>query len=189
MIKPLVWSVNIPLVNRAWIRLLEGLLGPLNIRPEQLSRSFYYRAYFNMGTLGALFDRMGMPRNSLESLMGRKDPSGKSAFRPTLKTFRYLPRMMLFLVLNLNLGRAFKRKVSNLEKDTIQLREKLNTDFSIDQYLWFFRQIMDLSEKYNITSKGRVKIDSEGKNMEILWRPLFENNTISRENTMNSSPS
>ena len=79
MIKPLVWSINIPLVNSAWIRLLESLLGPLGISPEQLSHSFYYRAYFNMGTMGTLFRRLGFPRNSLESLMGRKDPSGKSA--------------------------------------------------------------------------------------------------------------
>ncbi len=145
MIKPLVWSVNIPLVNSAWIRLLEGLLGPLDIKPEQLSRSFYYRAYFNMGTLGTLFHRMGLPRNSLESLMGRKDPSGKSAFRPSLKTMRYLPRMLLFLVSNLTLGRVFRRKIGSLEKDTNELKRKLDEDFSIDQYPYVFRQVMEVS--------------------------------------------
>jgi pyruvate,water dikinase len=153
MIKPLVWSVNIPLVNRAWIRLLEGLLGSLEIKPVQLSQSFYYRAYFNMGTLGTLFNRMGMPRNSLESLMGRKDPSGKSAFRPSLKTLRYLPRMLLFLVSNLNLGKIFKRKMVSLEKKTNELSQKLDSDFSIDQYPDVFRQIMEMSEEaayYNI---------------------------------------
>ena len=153
MIKPLVWSVNIPLVNSAWIRLLEGLLGPLEIKPEQLSQSFYYRAYFNMGTLGSLFNRMGMPRNSLESLMGRKDPSGKSAFRPSLKTLRYLPGMILFLVANLNLGRVFIRKMASLEKKINELSKKLDTDFSIDQYPDIFRQIREMSEEaayYNI---------------------------------------
>jgi pyruvate,water dikinase len=51
MIKPLVWSINIPLVNTAWIRLLSELTGPNDIRPEELARAFHYRAYFNMTTL------------------------------------------------------------------------------------------------------------------------------------------
>lgn len=153
MIKPLVWSVNIPLVNSAWIRLLEGLLGPLNITPEQLSRSFYYRAYFNMGTLGTLFRMMGMPRDSLESLMGRKNPSGKSAFRPSLKTFRYLPRMTWFLVSNLNLGKKFKRKITGLEHEITLLRKELEAGFSLEQYPRMFYRIMAVSREaayYNI---------------------------------------
>jgi pyruvate,water dikinase len=121
MIKPLVWSVNNPLVNSAWIRLLSGILGKLDIRPEDLSKSFYYRAYFNMGTLGALFRMMGLPRDSLESLMGRKDPSGKSSLKPSLKTMRFLPGMVLFLLSNLNLGRKFKRKIVALNHETEQL--------------------------------------------------------------------
>ena len=145
MIKPLVWSVNIPLVNSAWIRLLEYLMGPLDIAPEQLSKSFYYRAYFNMGTLGSLFRMMGMPSNSLESLMGRKDPSGKSAFRPSLKAFRYLPRMTWFLLSNINLGRKFHREISRLEKECTELGKRLEQDFSLDQYPSLFRQVMAMS--------------------------------------------
>ena len=50
VIKPLVWSVNVPLVNAAWIDVLEELVGPLDVRPEDLARSFGYRAYFDMTT-------------------------------------------------------------------------------------------------------------------------------------------
>ena len=103
MIKPLVWTINNTLVNSAWLRLLCGMLGKLDIKPEELSEAFYYRAYFNMGTLGALFRMMGLPRDSLESLMGRKDPSGKSSFKPSLKTMKYLPRMVLFMLSMVNL--------------------------------------------------------------------------------------
>jgi pyruvate,water dikinase len=125
MIKPLVWSVNTHLVNSAWIRLLSGMLGKLDIQPEDLSRAFYYRAYFNMGTLGALFRMMGLPRDSLESLMGRKDPSGKSSFKPSLKTMKYLPTMVGFLLTNLNLGRRFKRKILKLNTETEQVQNEL----------------------------------------------------------------
>ena len=153
IIKPLVWSVNIPVVNSAWIRLLEGLLGPLHIKPEQLSQSFYYRAYFNMGTLGALFQKMGLPKNSLESLMGRKDPSGKSAFRPSMKTMQYLPRILWFLVSNLYLGRVFKRKMIFLDREINALKKKLDEGFTINQYTDVFRRIKEMSEEaayYNI---------------------------------------
>ena len=126
MIKPLVWSINIPVVNSAWLRLLGGMLGKLDIRPESLSRSFYYRAYFNMGTLGELFRRMGLPRDSLESLMGRKDPSGKSSFKPGWTTMKYLPRMLWFVVANLNLGKKFRKKIIELDLATDGLKKELS---------------------------------------------------------------
>ncbi len=103
---------------------LRGLLGKLNIKPEQLSKSFYYRAYFNMGTLGALFRRMGLPNDSLESLMGRKNPSGKSSFKPGLKTMRYLPSMLGFLLSNLFLKRKFKKEFARITAQYRSARQK-----------------------------------------------------------------
>lgn len=127
MIKPLVWSVNIPIVNSAWLRLLESILGRLDILPEDLSRSYYYRAYFNMGAMGELFRRMGLPKDSLESLMGRKDPSGKSSFKPGVRTMKYLPGMLWFLLTNLNLGKNFRRKIILLDKATDVLQKEIFT--------------------------------------------------------------
>ncbi|MBN1550647.1 hypothetical protein JW979_04220, partial [bacterium] len=43
-IKPLVWSINVPLVNSAWIRLFTELIGKNDIDPLDLSKAFYYRA-------------------------------------------------------------------------------------------------------------------------------------------------
>ncbi|MDX2431159.1 MAG: PEP/pyruvate-binding domain-containing protein [Bacteroides sp.] len=140
MIKPLVWSVNIPLVNSAWIRLLEGLLGKLNIKPEELSKSFYYRAYFNMGTLGALFKRMGLPNDSLESLMGRKNPSGKSSFKPGLKTMSYVPSMLGFVLKNLNIQRKFRKEFEGIRTSTDQLTEKLKK-MKVSEYHSHFEEL------------------------------------------------
>ena len=143
MIKPLVWSVNIPLVNGAWIRLLEGMLGHLDIKPDQLSRAFYYRAYFNMGTMGYLFRLMGLPARSLEHLMGRKDPSGKSPFKPGWKTFRYLPRMILFLISNLWLGKKFMQWNKRARIESTQIRRTLSEDFNPEKFNLLFDRIME----------------------------------------------
>ena len=62
IIKPLIWSVNVPLVNQAWIDVLTEIIGPNDLKPEQLAGHFYYRAYFNMGTLGLVFKRLGLPK-------------------------------------------------------------------------------------------------------------------------------
>jgi pyruvate,water dikinase len=140
MIKPLVWSINIPVVNSGWIRLLSEMLGKLDIAPEQLSHPFYYRAYFNMGTLGTLFRRMGFPKDSLESLMGRRNPSGKSSFKPSLRTMKYLPGMLAFLVKNLRLGKKFRRKFVFLEQETTRLKKRLEA-FEIREYQQLFTEL------------------------------------------------
>jgi len=152
MIKPLVWSINIPLVNSAWIRLLERMLGKLNIKPEQLSKSFHYRAYFNMGTLGTLFRRMGFPRDSLESLMGRKNTSGKSSFKPGLKTMRYLPSMLAFLFSTLWLKRKFTKDIAHITAGTDSLTQEMDK-LTPAEYQSTFQEIFNLASRaadYNI---------------------------------------
>jgi phosphohistidine swiveling domain-containing protein len=95
-IKPLIWSVNIPLVNGAWIDLFTEMIGPNDLRAENLAKSFGYRAYFNMGAIGQVFNLLGFPRDLLEHLLGLEGGAEKPRFRPTLKTFRHLPRMLSF---------------------------------------------------------------------------------------------
>jgi pyruvate,water dikinase len=180
MIKPLVWSINIPVVNSAWIRLLESMLGSMGLKPEQLSHSFYYRAYFNMGTMGALFRELGFPRDSLERLLGRENPSGKSPFRPGLRTLRYVPRMFWFLLTNMKLGKKFRRWVENDERIDRQLIRELHEDFHIELYPSLLDRLMHRSKEaayYNIviplamhlTSRLlKRKLDRKGVSMESL---------------------
>ena len=114
VVKPLVWSVNVPIVNAAWIDLLVELVGPLDVRPEDLARSFGYRAYFDMTTLGDVFAALGMPRDALELLLGL--PKGPEAprFKPTPATYRHLPRMATAAVRSLRRGRWARREVAEL---------------------------------------------------------------------------
>ncbi len=92
MIKPLVWSVNVPMVNAAWVRLFTEAIGPNDLEPESLARSFAYRSYFDMRAIGDIFELMGMPRDSLENLLGL--PGAKGRMRPGAATFLKLPRML-----------------------------------------------------------------------------------------------
>lgn len=99
MIKPLIGSVNIPLVCSMWVRLLTEMLGKTNIKPEDLAKTFYYRVYFNMGTLGQIFEEVGFPADSVETLMGIfPDNVKKPGMKPTLKTLLRLPRMSYFFL-------------------------------------------------------------------------------------------
>ena len=93
MIPPLVWSINVPIVNRAWLDLFESIVGPLDLEPEDLSRQFAYRAYFAMGAVGDIFEAMSMPRDLLEVLMGIEGGEDRPTFRPRAGVVRHLPRM------------------------------------------------------------------------------------------------
>jgi pyruvate,water dikinase len=108
IIKPLVWTVNVPLVNSVWIDLFTQLIGPNTLKPYDLARLIHYRAYFNMGAIGEVFTRLGLPRETLELLMGVEGGPEKPSFRPTSRTYTYLPRMVGFLLGKL----AFARTVS-----------------------------------------------------------------------------
>ena len=129
IILPLVWSVNIPVVNTAWIRLLHGLAGVRGLKPEDLARSFHYRAYFNMTAVGDVLDILGMPRESLELMLGI-DSEGpeKPRFAPTFRTWLRIPRILLFLLRNLN----FRRQAERFIRRTTPVYRSLETDFGSD---------------------------------------------------------
>ena len=104
LITPLVFSVNVPLVSGAWIDLLTRMVGRNELTPDILVKQFYYRAYFNMGKFGSIFNKLGLPRESLEIMMisdaekaGRKG-SGMPKFKPGWQMFVLLPRLLVFMV-------------------------------------------------------------------------------------------
>lgn len=110
MIKPLIWSINVPLICSAWIRLFDQLVGKCDFEPHSLAKSFYYRAYFNMGTIAEIFKPLGLPANTIELLMNVESTgSEKPSFKPGTKTLLLLPRLVL---LASNLLR-FPRRINN----------------------------------------------------------------------------
>ena len=116
VIKPLVWTVNVPVVNAAWIELLEELVGPLDVEPDDLARSFGHRAYFDMTTLGDIFEAIGMPRDSLELLLGLPKGPEAPGFKPGPGVARHLYRMPRFVRSSLHRGRWARAEVHALRR-------------------------------------------------------------------------
>jgi pyruvate,water dikinase len=132
-IKPLVWSVNIPMVNGTWIGLLTEITGPLDVKPEDLAKPFYYQTYFNIGALGKIFNEFGMSADSLEYLMMRNDNS-KPSFKPGLKTLKHTFRIIRFIYAKVRFEKTFLSEYSKLRTKYKKIEESLKEDFIIDSY-------------------------------------------------------
>lgn len=117
MIKPLIDSVNIPLVCSMWVRLVTEMVGKTSVQAEDLAKSFYYRVYFNMGTLGQIFEEVGFPADSVETLMGIfPDDVKKPGMKPTPKTFLRLPRMSVFFLEKWMFARQMHKALPQIEQ-------------------------------------------------------------------------
>ena len=115
IIKPLVWSVNVPMVNQAWVELFREAIGDVDLAPEDLARSFGYRSYFNMTAIGEVFAALGMPRESLELLLGLPPGSEQPRFKPTATTMTKLPRMLAMAIRKARYGSEVQRTLPGLE--------------------------------------------------------------------------
>ena len=97
LVQPLVWSVTVPIPSRAWVDIITEVIGKNEIDPNSLMRAFHYRAYHNMGIFGRVFEGLGLPRESLEMIMGIVPPgAGKAPIKPSLKTVMLTPRFARF---------------------------------------------------------------------------------------------
>jgi len=141
-IKPLVWSVNIPLVNGTWIGLLSEITGPLDVKPEDLAKSFYYQTYFNVVALGKIFGEFGMSADSLEYLMMRNDNS-RPSFKPGLKTLRHTFRIIRFINNKLRFEKTFLRDYDELRTKYKMIEESVKEDFVIDSYPGIFSTLFN----------------------------------------------
>lgn len=122
MIKPLVWSVNIPLKSSVFVRFLNELLGDTGVRPEELIKAFYYRVYFNMGVIGQAFTRLGLPADSVEMMTGMNSMEGRRMLRPTARLLLRLPRMISFAHKNWLFHRRMRRALPDLEEQVRALK-------------------------------------------------------------------
>jgi phosphohistidine swiveling domain-containing protein len=176
IIKPLVWSVNVPLVNSAWIRLFTQLIGRNDLHPDELARSFAYQAYFNMGVIGRIFTLLGFPKESLELLLGFQGGEDRPRFRPSARTMRYLPRMLGFGVGLMGMSSKIMPAVEKLrsqyaallnkplnELDEKSILEHIDRLFQINQQAAYFNIVVPLLMSfYNLLLRrqlSKIKID------------------------------
>lgn len=125
LIKPLIWSINIPMINSVWINILKELTGPVDLEPEDLAKSFYYRAYFNMGLLEEVFEKVGIPPESLEVMWGfTPRDQKKMSMKPNLKMLPLVPRIITFMYKKWNIGKIMDKKLPELESYFKSIRDK-----------------------------------------------------------------
>lgn len=118
MIHPLIWSINIPLINSVWIGLLEEMVGKSGIKPEDLAKSFYYRSYFDMGTMGKIFNKVGFPSEGLEMMMGMlPQQKGRPVYRPSFKSMLLVPRLVKFMHSKWNFEKRLLKDLPQIEQD------------------------------------------------------------------------
>ncbi|MGE5375008.1 MAG: PEP/pyruvate-binding domain-containing protein [Bacteroidota bacterium] len=136
IIKPLISTINIPMVGAVWVRLMNELIGGTSVKPEELARTFYYRVYFNMGVIGRLFEEVGMPADSVELMMNvLPDGAGKPAMRPTLKTIRNVPTMLRFAIEKWNFARPMRRALPQLQEQLSTFNYQSAADFPAEKLI------------------------------------------------------
>ena len=139
-IKPLVWDVNISLVNGTFIRLFSEVTGRLEINPEELTKAFHYRIYVNMLLMGLLFKEMGLPPDSLEFML-LSDKGAKPMFMPGIKAFRHSFRIIRFIYSKLNFERTFLKEFNILENRFKSINEKISRCSFLDDYQELFNEL------------------------------------------------
>ncbi len=154
VIKPLVWSVNTRLINPTWVRILKRLTGDRSWDPNQLTGHYYYRAYFNMGIFARVFERLGMPGEALELLMGLEhDGPEKPHLKPGPNIILRLPRLLAFglsfIGINYRLNRLIKVKQKSYEKLATLMEEKREPSDWIQMSSRIFDESKDVAY-YNI---------------------------------------
>lgn len=145
-IKPLVWSVNIPLVNGTWIDLLSEITGPLAVRPEDLAKPFYYRTYFNMASLGEIFNQFGLPVESLEFML-LSDQGGMPKMMPGVKAFRHSFRIIRFMHSKLFFEKTFLKRYNEQLDRYNEIRAAIRDKLSLQTWPELFNELFAEAKK------------------------------------------
>ncbi|MCA9872640.1 MAG: hypothetical protein KC441_03275 [Anaerolineales bacterium] len=135
IIKPLIWSINIPLISGAWIDIFTELIGPNDIQPTDLTKAFYYRTYFNMGTIGRIFKAVGMQEETLEIMLGVEGGDERPQFRPSTKIIRHIPRMTRFTFNKLRFSREIDALLPQMDLTFAQFARQQPPSLSESQLL------------------------------------------------------
>lgn len=154
MVKPLIGSVNIPLVCSMWVRLVTEMVGKTGVRPEDLAKPFYYRVYFNMGTLGQIFQEVGVPADSVETLMGvAPDGATKPSMKPTPKTLLRLPNMLLFFLDKWFFEPKMRKALKQIQQQIDEIDYQKASQMDVYQLLEEIDKLFDIVQNaayYNI---------------------------------------
>jgi pyruvate,water dikinase len=146
LVKPLDWSVIVPIKSEMWIDVISQVIGDNEINPNNLAKLFNYRVYHNLGTFGGIFESLGLPRESLDIMMGVAPPgAGKPPFKPTTKMIQLSPRIIRFLWDKWNYGLKAEREYPLLEAEANTYSLHPSKDLSPMQLIELIDQMKDLN--------------------------------------------
>ena len=148
MIHPLIWSINVPLINTIWLGILEEIVGDLSIKADDLAKSFFYRSYFNMSAIGEVFTRVGFPSEGLEMMMGLVPAEeGKPVFKPNLKILILLPKLVRFIIDKWTLEKKIRLALPVFAEDLENFSLYPNPETSLTD------QLVEINELYNLVQR------------------------------------
>ena len=148
MIHPLIWSINVPLINAEWLALLEEMVGSLPISSEALAKTFFYRSYFNMGAFGEVFTKIGLPSEGLEMMMGVvPSQEGRPTIKPNIKMLYLVPRLIRFLSDKWRFERKIKSDLPAFKSEIAEF--KPNPDPGIPMKA----QVKEINHLYQVLQK------------------------------------
>jgi pyruvate,water dikinase len=163
-VKPLVWSLNIPLVNGTWIEILEKVIGKCRMKPEDLARSFYYRTYFNVSNLALIFAEFGVPFESIEEMM-LDEKKTKHTFKPGLKTIKHTFRLMKFMVGILRFEKVFLKEYPILKERITELKIMIQKSKRMDEeFEYLYEELFTTARKltyFNIITPLLMRVYSK----------------------------
>jgi pyruvate,water dikinase len=146
MIKPLVWSVTVPVPASVWIGFFKEIIGNIDIDPNSLMKAFYYRAYHNIGVFGRIFESMGMPRQSLEIMLGVAPPDmDKPRFKPGPKGMKRLPWLVSFAWDKWNFGKRAEADHPRIQAAAQQYTLYPSPDLTEGQLMSIIDELIELN--------------------------------------------
>ena len=154
IIKPLVWSVNTSLINPTWVRILTKLTGEHSWDPDKLTGHYYFRAYFNMGIFARVFEKLGMPGEALELLLGLEhDGPDKPHLKPGPGIIPRLPRLLAFGLSFIGINYRLNQLIKVKQKSYAKLIAEMDGDQESKDWLQIASHIFDETKEvayYNI---------------------------------------
>ena len=142
IIKPLVWSINTRLINQVWVNILIRLTGDHSFKQEELTGHYYYRAYFNMAVFGRVFEKLGLPYEALELLLGlEQDGPDKPHMRPGMGIMSKMTRMFGFVFGFIGIERKLNRLLRDKKHRYQQMIDQINPGQSPEILLDWIEQI------------------------------------------------
>lgn len=135
-ITPLIWSINLPLIIPTWIGLLNELVGDTHLKVNDLAKQFYFRSYFNMGAMGNVFNRAGLPSEGLEMMMGVvPKEAGRPVFKFSPGMLKIAPRLIRFFYEKWNFDKRYRKEMPSLMEEIMKYEISKIPTLSLDELI------------------------------------------------------